>query len=92
MSDDPRIKAAERLLADPLNQQFFDQSKEAIYQALERANEQDFKALQSLAQMAKWRNKFHQFYQSFLETGKIIEFQERTKITDRINRFWKEGK
>lgn len=83
-----RIKSAERLLSEPLNQQFFAQTKDAIYDALERVNEQDLKALQSLAQMAKWRLKFMQFYQSFLETGKVLEFQERTKFRDRLNRFW----
>lgn len=86
---DARIKRAEALINDPLNQEFFEKSKEAIYDALERVNEQDLKALQSIAQMAKWRAKFQQFYQSFIDNGKIADFQEKSGVRDRINRFWR---
>lgn len=85
---DARIAHAEALLNDPLNREFFAQTKEAIYAALEGVNEHDMKALQSIAQMAKWRLKFHGFYQSFLETGKIRDFEEKNRVIDRLQRFW----
>jgi len=89
---DPRIEFAERLLNDPLNVQFFEQTKEAIYSALEGVNEQDVKALQSLASMAKWRSKFYRFYKSFLETGRIAEVQEKRGVIDSAQRFFKRNK
>lgn len=89
MSDvQQRIAQAQRLLQEPLTVEFFEQTKEAIYDALERANELDPEQLRSICLMAKWRQKHIRFYQSFLETGKVLEFQEKTKPLG-VSRFWK---
>lgn len=84
MSEDKRIARAEALLNDPLNQEFFEKTRESILRRLEMADPQDTKALQSLCMEAIWRSRFLGFYQSFLNKGKVIEFQQQDKFADRI--------
>lgn len=90
MSDELRLARANALLNDPLNVEFFEKTKESIYSRLERIvdPQKDIKELQNLAYEAIWRSRFIGFYQSFLNRGKIVEFQEKTKLIDRLPRFW----
>lgn len=91
MMDEKKIAHAQTLMDDPLNREFFEKTKESIFSRLERVDPNDAKALQSLAYEAIWRSRFIGFYQSFLNHGKIVEFQEKTKFIDRILRPKKES-
>lgn len=82
--DDKRIARAEALLSDSLNKEFFESTKEAIFRRLEIVDPKDAEALRELAYLAQWRSRFIGFYQSFLNKGKVIEFQQQHKFADRI--------
>lgn len=84
MSNLDRAKA---YLNDALIQDYFKQTEEALYRALENASERDDTHLRSLCLMAKANRNFKSYLQSFLETEKIDEFQSKTSFPDRVKQF-----
>lgn len=78
---------ANAYLNDPLIQAFEKQMQDAIYSALENANERDQEHLKNLCLMAKQRKQFMGYLRSFIDTEKMELHEKKTGVIDSIASF-----
>jgi hypothetical protein len=87
-----RAARAKVYLDDPLIRDFDKQMQESLYRALEAANERDTEHLKNLCLMAKQRQKFFAYLQSFISDEKVDDFNKQGGIIDSVVAFAKKYK